>query len=262
MKKLHSSLLFLFCFSLFALHFTLSVDSVFAQSPSPQPTDDDKAESFNKRINNLKDRIASKVAELDLVEKRGVIGIVTDITQTKITLSGEDDANVFIDVDELTKFASPSAKENFGISDIKKNTTLGVLGIYNKESRRILARFVDVMVPYVTLYGKITDVDEENFAVTLTSEEKKETIIDIETTTKSIAYTKTGGEKRAGFSQLSIGTNLLVFGYQNLNTTTRMSASRIVVLPDLANSPTANITSKASPSAKLLPTKKLPVPTN
>lgn len=274
-RLVHSSLFMVLCslFLLGALFFAPNVSALtptLTPSPSSKPTDATKAESFNQRINNLKDRIASKVAELNLVEKRGIFGTVTDTTQTQITLSDNTTNDVFVDVDELTKFASPSAKENFGISDIKKNTTLGILGIYNKESRRLLARFVDVMVPYETLFGEITDVDKKNFTIAMTTKEKKSMTIDIETTTKTTSYRTPTGEKRTGFSAFEKGLHVMVFGYQNRTDTSRISASRILLFPDIAKSPTesasptnVSISSRPTPlpsSVQATPTKKITLP--
>src|SRR3989344_7962603 len=96
-----------------------------------------------QQINALTNKIASRVAQLKLVEKRGVIGKVTDVSNTQITLSDMSGNTRFVDVDEFTKFKSDS--KSFGISDIEKGQKIGALGLYNKQSRRILARFVEVL---------------------------------------------------------------------------------------------------------------------
>src|SRR5690348_9180787 len=134
----------LFIFAITGLLLCACMTSVFAATtPTPSPTPQNTLE---QQISNLKDKIASRVAQLKLVDKRGIIGTVTDVNLTQITLTDSKGDTRFIDIDELTKFSSPSAKSNFGISDITKGSILGVLGLYNRESRRILARFVDVIV--------------------------------------------------------------------------------------------------------------------
>src|SRR3990167_5837024 len=119
-------------------NFLYFVSPVNAATPTP--------ENKNQEIKDqLISNIASRVAQLNLVEKRGIIGKVTEATNTQITLSDIKGDTRFVDVDELTKFSSPNAKGTFGISDITKDATVGILGLYNKESRRILARFVNVI---------------------------------------------------------------------------------------------------------------------
>ena len=103
---------FLF-FTIFFLH--LSQVS-YAQSTTPAASSSAKTSGKNptatptdnpvvQQINDLKDRIASRVAQLKLVERRGVIGTVTAVSDTQLTLVDTNDNNRFIDVDELTKFS-------------------------------------------------------------------------------------------------------------------------------------------------------------
>src|ERR1035437_9874018 len=67
-------------------------------------------------LEKVANEIASKTAQLNLVEKRGIIGTVTDSSGTQITLSDLNGNIRFVDVDELTKFSSSSSK-SYGISD-------------------------------------------------------------------------------------------------------------------------------------------------
>src|SRR3990167_5640769 len=117
--------------SFFIFHFSFFIS--VAKAASLTPTPDDKAQAIKEQLIT---NIASRVAQLKLVEKRGIIGTVTNVTNTQITLSDIQNNTRFIDVDELTKFTSAKSKETFGISDITKGTTLGILGLYNKDSRR------------------------------------------------------------------------------------------------------------------------------
>ena len=120
-------------FILFSLFLT-NVNLSFAQTAAPTVADD----TVDDKINSLKDKIASRVAELKLVEKRGFYGAVIEISGTQLTVTDQKNATRFIDVDELTKFSSPSAKESFGISDITKGTKIAIIGLYNKQSKKEL----------------------------------------------------------------------------------------------------------------------------
>src|SRR6185312_13291154 len=148
-------------FLLLLLLCTLPATHVFALvkiSPSPSPSIDTQ-----EKINSeLQARIASRVAQLNLVEKKGVIGTVNDVNNTQISISDVQGNNRFIDVDELTKFVSSSNK-SFGISDIHKGDTLGILGLYNKQSRRILARFVTALNLATTFNGIISGIDRKAY---------------------------------------------------------------------------------------------------
>ncbi len=194
-------------------------------------------EKLNKQINQLKERIASRVAELNLVEKRGIIGIITETSANKITVVDLAGKTRIIDVDEITKFTSPSAKDSFGMSDLTKGTKISILGLYNKQSQQILARFIDVFATPVFLSGRISDLDKKNYTVTIISEGQKQTIIDIQTATTISVYLKEDGLSKLGFSKLTIGDRVMVTGFPDKKTPTLLVASRILALPELTRNP-------------------------
>lgn len=194
-------------------------------------------EKLNKQINQLKERIASRVAELNLVEKRGIIGTVTETSADKITVIDLTGKTRIIDVDEITKFSSPTAKDSFGISDLTKGTKISVLGLYNKQSQQILARFIEVFATPVFLSGRIADLDKKNYTITVIKEDQKQTVVDIQTFTSISTYFKDDGISKLGFSKLTIGDRVMVTGFPDKKDATLLVASRILVLPELPKNP-------------------------
>src|SRR5574342_384350 len=122
--------------------FTLPVQ-VDAATPTPttaaSPTKEALDKKLSEQISNLKEKIASRVSELNLVDRRGMIGVISEVSGNKITATDISNKTRFIDVDEITKFSSSSDEKSFGLSDLKKGMRISVLGIYNKQSKRILA---------------------------------------------------------------------------------------------------------------------------
>lgn len=228
MKKLS-----IFLFSL--LIFLLVGKIVFAQTVTPTPSP--ALSTTEAQINNLKDRIASRVAQMNLVEKRGIIGMVSDVSQTQITITDSKGATRLIDVDELTKFSSPSAKTSFGISDISKGTQLGIIGLYNKDSRRLLARYVDVLLLPKIISGGILSINKVDFTFTVTTVNSDTTTISVEDITKTLSYTKVGGTVKSGFSKLAVGQRILIVGFPDSNDQSSILASRVVIFPDLPVNP-------------------------
>ncbi len=185
-----------------------------------------------QQIDELKSKIASKVAELNLVEKRGVLGIVSDISDTQITLVNVNGEIKNIDVDELTKFYS-SNKTSFGISDIKNGQTLGVLGLYNKDSRRILAREINDLSPLPKIeIGIISKIDKINYEVTLTKSDKTKSIYEIEDTTKTYLFSN-GNLQKSGFSKLTEGQTIVATGITDPGFKNKILTSRIIVLSNV-----------------------------
>lgn len=226
-----------------SLLFTLTVIPVFAQTtptttplPSITPTGGVNIDGLDKQINSLKERIASRVAQLNLVDKRGIIGVVTDVTQTQVSITDTQGNTQYVDVDELTKFTSASAKA-IGISDISKGTAIGVLGLYNKESRRILARFIDQLTLPTLLSGAITNIDKDNYEITVTTEDKKDTIVEVNTITKTDTYTKDAGLTKSGFSKMQQGERVFIIGFSDTKNQGKLAGSRIILLPTVSVNP-------------------------
>lgn len=260
MKEISIALFLLF------ISYFVSTNQAVAISPTAEPTTTaiPTTKPTNNpamdQINAFKERVASKVAELKLVDRRGIIGTVTAISSTQLTLTDMQGKTQFVDVDELTKFASDSAKDSFGISDITKGETLGILGLFNKQSKRIMARFVEGSISLPTIiHGAIIAIDKENFAFTVITEKGTKYVIDVENITKTQNYTKAGGLVRAGFSKLEVGQHTIVIAYPNAKDKTRYIGSRILLFPETpaspkipANAPTQETTTPSTGSGKKL----------
>lgn len=216
---------------------------VGAASPNPDPVKD----VLEEQVSDLKDKIASRVAELNLVEKRGIIGTVTDVTGTQVTLSDLKSDTRFVDVDELTKFSGEDP--SFGFSDIKKGMSLSVIGLYNKQSRRILARVVEEKSVIKIVHGFVSTIDTENFVINITSSDNEQITIDVETTTKTYSYdTEEKDILRSGFSKIKEGQSIFVVGSEDREEKDRIDADRVIVFPNVIKGPAVNLSPSITPS--------------
>lgn len=212
------------------ISFALTAKTTPTASPTPTAT------NLQQQVDLLKSKIASKVAELNLVEKRGIYGTVTDATDSQITLKNVNGLNRFIDVDELTKFESSSSK-SFGISDIKTGMVLSALGLYNKESQRLQARVIieDSSLPNY-IYGAVIAKDNVNFILTVGKENGAKNLVDIESVTKTYTFANNTLSK-SGFTKIQIGQPLVVIGFLDKQNKNKILASRIFLFPEItANS--------------------------
>lgn len=243
----------LFIFLIFLSLSLISVLNSYAQTSTPSPV--------QQQIDELKDRIASRVAQLKLVEKRGIIGAATDSSDTQITLTDIKGNTRFVDVDELTKFSSDNSTGSFGISDIKKGMTLSVLGLYNKQSRKILARSVLEISLSKMIHGYISTVDSDNFIINIATDSNEQFQVSVETTTKTLSYDKTSGNLvRSGFSKVKTGQKIFATGDLDKTDNKKISADRIITFPDIVRqskltpaSPSATITPSTGSGKKLTP---------
>lgn len=212
-------------FIIYPLSFILALNAHAATS-TPSPVE--------AQIGELKDRIASRVAQLKLVEKRGIIGIVNDLSDTQITLTDVKGNTRFVDVDELTKFNGSSNSGSFGISDVKKGDTLGVLGLYNKQSRRILARSISELSLSKMINGDIVTIDPDNFVFNIATVKNEQFEISVDTKTKTLSYDKESQELvRSGFSKLKVNEKVFVKGNINKEDKKKIDADKVIVFPDI-----------------------------
>ncbi|MBI2195560.1 MAG: hypothetical protein HYU48_00765 [Candidatus Levybacteria bacterium] len=228
-----------------ACFFSIFAFGVSAQTATATPT----ASDLQQKAQKLLELVASNAARLNLTEKRGIIGTVTDTGATQITVDDAQGNTRFIDVDELTKFKDPNAKGTFGISDIKKGSTIGALGLYNKSSRRLLARFVDVVTLPTLIHGTVASVNSTKFNFDVMTDENKRMNIDVETVTKTNSYTLSDGLVKSGFSKITNGENVVIIGYPDKTEANKIVSSLIILFPQIPKNPTINIPGQNSSGA-------------
>lgn len=240
----------LFLVILFLFSSSANVFAATTPTPTkPQPSVTVK-ETLDKKltdqINNLKEKIASRVSELNLVERRGMLGVITEVSGNKITLKDIYGNTRFVDVDEITKFSS-STNKTFGLSDLTKGTRVSVLGLYNKQSKRILARFINTTIDPTVISGTLASIDEKNFQAVIIAPSGKQVKIDIQTTTKIFTVTADTTIEKTGFSKLQIGNRILVIGYPDKKDASLLVVSRLLAFPKLTKNPKI-IISEPSPT--------------
>jgi hypothetical protein len=238
---------FLFSFLMLSLSMRLvfePVSYVFAQKPTPTETPTATSSptlsptTDLEKIEKIKEIVASRVAELKLVEKRGIIGKVNTVSQTQITLVDIQGKTRIIDIDELTQFSGPT--KNFGISDVKKDDMLAVIGIYNRDTQRLTARFVTLRkVLPVQIEGVVIEIDSGNYQIKVVEETGNSKTIDIQTSTKNLAYDSSQGINlaRSGFSRIKLGERVLITGFQDTKDKDLIVAQRLLQFVDIPPSP-------------------------
>lgn len=212
------------------LFLSLSYGKTFAISPTPQPS-----EAQQDQIERIKELVASKVAELKLVEKRGLLGKVKETSGTKITIIDGRGNERIIDTDELTKFLEDvGSTKTFGISDIKKNEELSFIGLYNRDTERLLARVV-TRIHAIPVYfeGMVIDKDITDFTVTGVDEFGVKKVINIENTTKVNSHSAESGVVKSGFSKINPGERILVAGFTDTKDKNQINATRLIHFQDI-----------------------------
>lgn len=231
-----------------------------SEEPSPTPSKSSQTASPSadvSRIEKIKEMVAQKVAKLNLVEKKGILGKVREGSTTQITVDDAKGEARIIDIDELTKFSDPSQK-SFGVSDISKDDVVSAVGLYNKDTKRLLARFVTRIKSLpVQLEGIITEKTKGDYTLTLVTEKNETLTIDIGTSTRIQEFVKDAGMKKSGFSKVEVGQRILATGYYDTKNKKLILASRVIHFSDV---PTSDDMKKYG-KVEVRPTEE-PTPTN
>jgi len=245
------------------------------QAPSATPTD-----PTTKQINDLKDRLATKVAQLRQVQRRAIFGTVKSTSVSTITVSTttKDIKIELVDEVKVIQYLNPGPtgvkgqRTKLATSDIAKGDQVVVFGDYDATVDILKANVIIIQnsIPK-RIAGTISAIDKTEFTITVNATDGQSYIIDIETTTKTFAWDKDNGIQKGKFSKVNVGDAVSVVGPSPAKKGNRFSADRILDLGNLtgtAPTPTTPPTGTQSPTSTPITTptstpspKKTPTPT-
>lgn len=210
-------------------------------------------EKLDQQINQLKEKIASRVSELNLVEKRGIIGTVEEVKGNQVTITDTKGDTRFVDVDELTKFSSVGNK-TFGLSDLTKGTRISILGNFNKQSKRMLARLINTYTSPQFHSGSISSIDSKNYQITILKKDQTSLLVDINLNTTKISSYASTELARFTFAKLAVGDKVFVVGNPDKTEPKMLVAMRIINFPELPKDTTLTNVTPTIPPTEITPT--------
>lgn len=178
-------------------------------TPTPTPLKD--VISKLKQIEIMKEKIATKVSEIRQGNKSGKEGTVTKIdgkTITVNTIKGE----VSIPYSDDTSFflLDKNSKKDISAQKVKAGDKVSLFGYTEENKNEFSVKYVFVQNPKTVVYGKITDVDKDDYMLTI-HDNDKDWNFDIETTTKTSQYDPVKKSlTKAGFSKFTVGQQVIV----------------------------------------------------
>ncbi len=188
-----------------------------------------------QKIEDLKDRLATKVAELRQTSRRAIFGTVksTSITSFVVETKTKD---VKIELtDELKVIQYLKGKRTtLTTDDLDKGDAVAVFGQYDTTLDLLKAAvvFIQSAIPE-RINGTVTARDEKAFTLTLATTQNQTYTIDIEKSTKTLAWDREKKELiKSGFSKIAVGATVHAIGSPVPKQDRRISAQRIL---DLGN---------------------------
>jgi len=241
MKRL-TTLLIAICFFAITL-------PVYAQTASVAATPMD---SKSQQIEDLKDRLATKVAELRQSKRMAVYGTIKSVSiSTFVVETKTKDLKIEL-TDDLKVFQMLKGKRTeLKTDNLEKGDIVTVFGEYDTTLELLQAKMVFIQAAQpVQIAGTVTATNKDDYTITIETADKKTYTIDFETVTKTTLWNGTALAK-GGFSTFIAGDTIFVTGSAIPKKENRISAARITDLPSQVRGAAISITptKSASPSA-------------
>lgn len=224
-------------------------------SATPKPTTSDASDA-SKKLDDLKERLATKVAQLQQTERKAFFGTVKSKSVSSLTIETKT-KDVKIELTDDIKIAQyiKGKRTTLTVDDIDTGDIVTVFGDYDTAIDLLKAKgiFIQNTLPK-RVSGTISAIDKTNFTVSIVSDNQTY-IIDIEKDTRISDWTKEKGILKTGFSKLTLGDTVHVVGTSVPKKDNRISAIRIVSIGNITG--TTPIPADTEASASASPTKKV-----
>jgi len=204
----------------------------------------------NKQVEDLKERLATKVAQLRQSERRAIYGTVKTTTISTLTIETPNKDIKIELTDDIKVFQTLKGKRTaLTIEDVTKNDIISVFGDWDTSVEVMKAKIIFIHstqenIQHIT--GTILETKKADFTITLTTKEGTTAIIDFETATKTNVWTREKGMEKGGFSRLLPGETIMVVGTSVPKKENRISAHRILDIGNLTGETPATTPSPAS----------------
>lgn len=227
-------------FSLILLWFSLPIQAQsVSTSTTPAPSDEPKPTQISaekklldNQIQRLKDKIATKVAEISASNKEVISGTIESIKEGVFTISSNDKTiNVTTD-DEVTAYENIiNPKKKLIFSDLKKNDYIVLEGVM--LSGEFSAERAYLQNQYEFLTGQIKNVEKKNYFIEMVTSGQETITLDIEKyTVQKKIDPKNLTISDAGFADYKIGGRIQCVILKRKNNESRVSVERTLVVPD------------------------------
>ncbi len=247
---------------LFLIAFCITA-RVYATTPTDTPTASPTEAQPEKtqQIEDLKERLATKVAQLRQTQRKALFGTIKAVSISTITVETKT-SDVKIELTDEIKIVQiiKGTRTELGEQDLAKGDVVSVFGDYGANLDLLRAKIIFIQGTFATkISGIVQEVDEKNFVLTIETPEKQLYTIDVERTTATTMWAEDKGLEKSGFSKIEVGHVLHITGTSVPKKDRRISATRIVNLGTITQ--TTPLTEKAeeasppaTPSVKSTPT--------
>ena len=222
--------------------FALSVDpnivaptKTATDSSESQEKTSDLDEQEEKEIEELKDRIETKVSETRKENNKAIAGTIEKKDEDSLTIKCSDDEEYNIIIDEaLTKYfqINKDEKQEIDFKNIEKGDYIIVTGEIN--DKEVLANFIYIDESYLINSGSITETNNNDYYIKVLTTVKENYTLDIESYTEQLMLNLKSLEfEKIGFSKIKEGDTIHFIVKQSAQKQedNRYPAVRILIIP-------------------------------
>ena len=190
--------------------------------------------SDEKQIVELKEKVASKVAQLKRENAQGVSGYITEIKNESFFIQNQKGDIFQINTDPIiTKYYQiiNNQRKEIDKKALSKDQYVIIDGIIN--GNQIEANAIHIDDYFLISSGQVIEINKNEYWIRVLTLEKDSLILDIETYTKKFLLNIKNLElENIGFSKIKEGDNVhFVIKKQGLKPVERASAFRLIVIP-------------------------------
>lgn len=250
--------------SLFICMMALLATSVYAQTPTATPTKNPSGTpeptTNAKQLDDLKERLATKVAQLRQTQRKAIFGTVKTVSVSTVTIETKT-SDVKIELTDDIKIYQMLKGQRTKLTqdDLAKGDVVTVFGDYDASLDLLRAKVIFIQGTFPKhVSGIVKEIDQKGFVITLTTSDNQTETVDVEKSTASVMWVEPKGLEKSGFSKIEVGHILHITGAAVPKKENRIAATRIVdlgaltgVTPTPTEAPAAS--TSATPSAKSTP---------
>lgn len=199
------------------------------------------------KVKSLKEKLATKVAELRQSQTRGFYGEIAALSKTGFTLVTKNGEVKIRLSDDVAILKLGDKKTEGAVKDLKNTGMAATIGLFDEDANQQTATaiYLESIPKYVS--GEISEVNKSKAIITLKNNKGDQLVVDYEKTTKTSEYDPTKQTVvKSGLSRFVVGDYIEVWGNVSEDDNQKLSAVKILRVPKEALSTT---TLSASPTA-------------
>ena len=176
MKKIIS----LFLITVFSLLFTTGSLAIDIQNTtnSANKTPPTPQKLIDKQIQNLKDKIATKVAELSKSNQQVLSGMISKIDKSSLSIQSKPSTKIFIDSEATAFINGINQKNKLTIDDITVSDYVVIFGVMLGDE--FTAKSIIKQNQTEFIEGTIKNVEKNGYYIEIITADQETIIVDIE----------------------------------------------------------------------------------